>query len=60
MAQVTAMIEVLFSTEKLAAAVPPKVTAVAPVKFVPVMFTPVPPTSGPVGGVTLVTVGSNT
>ena len=55
-----AIIEVTFSTEKLVAAVPPKVTAVAPVKFVPVMLTLVPPASGPVCGKTLTTVGSDT
>ena len=55
-----AMIDVTFSTEKLVAAVPPKVTAVAPVKFVPVMLTLVPPARGPVGGNTLTTVGSET
>ena len=54
------MIDVTFSTEKLVAAVPPKVTAVAPVKFVPVMLTLVPPARGPVGGNMLTTVGRDT
>ena len=38
--------------------VPPKVTAVAPVKPVPVIVTEVPPVSGPDAGATLVTVGA--
>ena len=38
----TAVIWVADTTIKLAAAVPPKLTAVAPVKFVPVMVTVVP------------------
>ena len=40
--------------------VPPKVTAVAPVKPVPVIVTVVPPASGPEGGATLVIVGTVT
>src|SRR5262249_39158482 len=42
---------------KEAAALPPKLTAVAPEKLVPVMVTLVPPDVGPVFGLTLVTVG---
>jgi hypothetical protein len=38
----TAVIEVLFTTVKELAGVPPKLTAVAPVKLVPVMVTVVP------------------
>jgi hypothetical protein len=38
----------------------PNVTAVAPVKFVPVMVIPVPPAVLPVFGVTAVTVGAGT
>lgn len=38
----TAVMEVLFTTVKELAAVPPKLTAVAPVKLVPVMVTIVP------------------
>jgi hypothetical protein len=40
------------------AAVVPKVTAVAPVKLVPVIVTEVPPASGPTAGVTLETAGT--
>ena len=36
---------------------PPKLTAVAPVKLVPVMVTTVPPAVGPLLGLTPVTVG---
>src|SRR5205823_292882 len=43
---VTAVICVIESTVKLVAAVPPNVTAVAPVRFVPVMTTGVPPDFG--------------
>ena len=46
-AAVTAVICVAVLTVKLAAAVPPNVTAVAPVKPVPVMTTLVPPVAGP-------------
>ena len=35
----------------------PKLTAVAPVKLVPVMVTEMPPASGPATGLTAVTVG---
>ena len=54
-AGVSAMIDVLFSTEKLVAAVPSKVTELAPTKFVPVMLTPLPPVVLPAAGVTLAT-----
>jgi hypothetical protein len=53
-----AVISVLLTTEKLFAAVPPKVTPVAPVKFVPVMVIVVPVESGPYVGEMLVTVGA--
>src|SRR5450830_673706 len=43
---------------KLLAAVPPKVTAVTPAKFVPVMVTLVPPVAGPDVGEMLLTVGA--
>ena len=36
---------------------PPKLTALAPVKSVPVMVTTVPPAVGPEAGLTPVTVG---
>ncbi|MNU10284.1 hypothetical protein D3C72_2573480 [compost metagenome] len=42
------------------AAVPPKVTAVTPEKFVPLMITVVPPAAGPVVGEIEVTVGALT
>lgn len=54
----TAVIEVEFTTTTFVAAVPPNVTAVAPVKFVPVMVTGVPPPRGPDVGLTAVTVGT--
>ncbi len=47
-------------TVKLAAAVPPNCTAVAPVKLVPVMTTLVPPAAGPDVGARPVTVGAGT
>ena len=45
-------------TVKLVAAVVPNFTAVAPVKLVPVIDTLVPPASGPLMGLTEVTVGA--
>src|SRR5450432_3464163 len=56
-AAVTAVICVSEFTTKLAAAVPPNFTAVAPVKPVPVMTTLVPPLAGPEVGANPVTVG---
>jgi hypothetical protein len=53
-----AVIWVSESTLKPAAGVVPKVTAVAPVKSVPVMTTDVPPAVGPEFGETELTVGS--
>ena len=55
-----AVIEVALTTVTPVAAVPPKVTEVAPIKSVPVIVTAVLPAIGPVGGATLVTVGSAT
>ena len=52
------MIWVALLTVKEAAALLPKLTAVATKKLVPVMVTLVPPDVGPVFGLTLVTVGS--
>jgi hypothetical protein len=46
------------TTVNEAAAVPPKATALAPVKFVPVTVTAVPPATGPAFGLTAVTVGA--
>ena len=51
------MIDVALFTVKLVAGVEPKSTAVAPVKFVPVMVTVVPPAAGPLVGLKAVTVG---
>ena len=45
---------------RLVAATPPMVMPVAPVKFVPVIVTLVPPTVGPLLGVIDVTVGAAT
>ena len=53
-----AVIDVALLTVKPAAAVPPKLTAVAPVKPVPVIVTDVPPAVVPLFGLTLVTVGA--
>jgi hypothetical protein len=55
-----AVIDVALLTVKVVAAVAPKSTAVAPVKFVPVMVTDVPPAAGPLLGLTFVTVGAAT
>src|SRR5438067_1949799 len=52
-----AVIVVAELTTKLVAGVPPKDTAVAPVKFAPVMITDVPPAGVPELGLTDVTVG---
>ena len=52
-----AVIEVAEFTVKLAAGIDPKVTAVAPVKLVPVRATDVPPADDPELGLTPVTVG---
>jgi hypothetical protein len=52
------VIEVALLTVKSVAGVPPKFTAVVPVKPVPVMVTVVPPATGPDAGTTLVTVGA--
>ena len=54
------MIWVAPLTVKEPAAVPPKLTAVAPLRFVPVIVTLVPPAAGPVFGLTLVIVGGET
>ena len=54
------MSAVSFSIEMPVAAVPPNVTAVAPITFVPVMLTHVPPATGPVNGETLANVGGST
>lgn len=53
-----AVICVAESTVKLLAAVPPKLTAVAPFRLVPVTTTMHSPASGPLLGLTAVTVGA--
>jgi hypothetical protein len=53
----TAVMLVSLVTVKLAAGTPPKVTAVAPVKPLPVSVTGVPPLLLPLAGLTAVTVG---
>jgi hypothetical protein len=56
-AGVVAVIVVLLTTTTLAAAVLPNVTVAPEAKFVPVMVTAVPPATGPLLGLTLLTVG---
>ena len=58
LAGVVAVISVSLTTVKLVTAVPPTVTAVAPVKPVPVMVIEVLVETGPYGGETPVTVGT--
>ena len=53
------MIVVSLMTVMLVAGVPPNVTAVAPLRFVPVIVTLVMPDTGAVGGATLATVGGD-
>jgi hypothetical protein len=48
----TAAIEVSLTTVKLAAPVEPNATAVAPVRFAPLIVTVVPPPVTPVAGLT--------
>ena len=55
---VVAVIEVALTTVTPVAAVPPRVTAVASVKPVPVMVTDCPPAHGPDVGLTDVTAGT--
>lgn len=56
-AGVVAVIEVFELTVNAEALVPPKVTAVAPVKFVPVIVTDAPPAVDPFTGESEATVG---
>ena len=49
---------VALTTEIDVAAVPPKVTPLVPVKFVPVIVTDVPPAVGPLEGLIVVIVGA--
>jgi hypothetical protein len=56
----TAVIDVAELTVKLVAPVPPNVTADAPVKFVPLTVTVVPPAAGPSLGLTPLTLGGGT
>jgi hypothetical protein len=53
-----AVIDVSDKTLKVVAGMLPKLTAVAPVKFVPVIVTIVPPADGPLVGERPVTVGA--
>ena len=59
-AGVTAVIDVSLTTTTLVAGLPPTVTLLAPVKFVPVMVIAVPPAIDPDDGLTLVIVGAAT
>ena len=59
-AGVTAVIVVSLTTVKLAAAVVPNVTAVAPVRWLPVMVTDVPPAEGPDVGLIRLSAGPAT
>src|SRR4029077_6097928 len=54
----TAVIEVSELTVKLAGLAVPNLTAVAPLRFVPVIVTEVPPAAGPAPGFTLAIVGT--
>ena len=54
---VAVILVALFTVNEIAA-VAPNFTALAPVKFVPVTVTVVPPALGPEVGLTLVTVGA--
>jgi len=56
-AGVVAVIVVAFTTVTPVAAALPNVTVAPAAKFVPVMVTDVPPASGPLLGLTLLTVG---
>jgi len=56
-AGVVAVMVVLFTTTTLAATALPKVTVAPVAKFVPVIVTAVPPATGPLFGLTLLTVG---
>ena len=57
-AGVVAVIVVLFTTVTLVAAPLPNVTVAPAAKFVPVIVTDVPPATGPLFGLTLLTVGT--
>ena len=57
-AGLVAVMMVALTTVTLVAAMLPKLTAVAPVKFVPVIVTLVPPAADPLAGLTVVTVGA--
>jgi hypothetical protein len=57
---VVAVIDVLLTTTTFVAAALPNVTVAPAAKLVPVMVTAVPPATGPLLGLTLVTVGFTT
>jgi hypothetical protein len=57
-AGVVAVIDVLLTTTTFVAAVAPNFTVAPAAKFVPVIVTAVPPATGPLLGLTLLTVGA--
>ena len=59
-AGVVAVMVVLFTTVTLVAAAEPKVTVAPEAKLVPVIVTAVPPATGPLFGLTPLTVGLTT
>jgi hypothetical protein len=59
-AGVVAVIVVLFTTTTLVAAALPNFTVAPVAKFVPVIVTAVPPATGPLFGLTVLTVGTTT
>jgi hypothetical protein len=56
-AGVVAVIDVLLTTTTFVAVVPPNVTVAPEAKFAPVIVTAVPPATGPLLGLTLLTAG---
>jgi hypothetical protein len=59
-AGVVAVIDVALTTTTFVAAVAPNFTVAPAAKFVPVIVTAVPPATGPLLGLTLLTVGATT
>jgi hypothetical protein len=59
-AGVVAVIDVALTTTTFVAAVAPNFTVAPAAKFVPVIVTAVPPATGPLFGLTLLTVGATT
>jgi hypothetical protein len=58
LAGVTQVTDVELTTDTSVAAVPPKVTELVPLRFVPLMVTEVPPAVVPLTGLRLVIVGA--